>query len=51
MLNGCMTALPAPINSFCLIYIPVYTSSSDTAETTKQVTANNAVWLGLCSEE
>ena len=40
---------PIP-NTFCAIYVPVYTSKADTEETKRQVDKNNAVWLELCSK-
>jgi len=54
--SGCATDSPAPINSippvrdtFCSIYVPVYTSARDTEETKRQVDKNNAVWLEKCA--
>lgn len=33
---------------FCKIYIPVYSSAQDSAQTQDQIDANNAAWLALC---
>lgn len=48
LLSACASASPG---SFCLIYQPVYTATSDTEQTKKQVDENNAVWLDLCANE
>ena len=56
--TGCAHASLAPIkpvervaDTFCSMYIPVYTSAKDTEETRSQVDKNNAVWLEKCDSE
>lgn len=40
---------PVSRGDFCLVYQPVYTAQSDSAETRQQCDGNNAVWLALCA--
>lgn len=57
-LSGCATDSPVRIepvkpvaDTFCAMYVPVYTARADTEETKAQVDKNNAVWLQHCSNE
>lgn len=47
MLAGCASSSHG---DFCTLYLPVYTSLQDTAETRRQADMNNAVWETLCDE-
>jgi hypothetical protein len=40
--------LPAPVDSFCKIYQPIYLSHSDTRGTKEQVNPKNAAWKAIC---
>ena len=39
-----------PVNSFCAIYEPVFSSVLDTEETLKQIDKNNAAYDEVCIE-
>ncbi len=58
MLSGCATdsldrpTLTKPLaDTYCAMYVPVYTAAADTEKTKQQVDKNNAVWLEKCSKE
>jgi hypothetical protein len=47
-----VSACAAPVDSYCLNYIPIeYSQISDSAETRKQIKENNAVWTALCDKQ
>lgn len=46
LLSGCETV--SPVNDYCLIYEPIYSSMDDTEETYRQVNRENAKYLAVC---
>lgn len=48
LLSGCANG--SAVNSFCLLYEPIYHGEEDSEDTRGQIDRQNAIWLEVCDE-
>lgn len=47
LLSACATV---SLDSYCVLYEPIYHSNDDTEDTRGQIDRQNAIWLEVCEE-
>lgn len=51
-MNGCVTDLTVPVDSYCAVSKPIsYDSKKDTPETVKEIELHNSRWACLCDKD
>lgn len=48
LLSGCANG--SSVNSYCLLYEPIYHGEDDSEDTRGQIDRQNAIWLEVCDE-
>jgi hypothetical protein len=48
LLSGCANG--SAVNSYCLLYEPIYHGEEDSEDTRGQIDRQNAIWLEVCDE-